>query len=139
MAATAVSGQYAKLVTNYNSTNTTAAAINWTLNIDPKAKDISNFRDGRLRAKTLQDATWTATVVHDAGAAEYLTANGGLIDGQIITAYFYVGNSSTNTNYAFTVPSMITATSPKNDGPEGVVMYEIQGGLHNGTVTYPTI
>lgn len=140
MAATTLAGQFAKLVTNFNSTNTTVAAINWTLTIDPKVTaGVSNFRDGRLRAKTLQDATWSATVVHDTGAAEYLAANGGLIDGQVITAYFYVGNSSSNANYAFTVPSMITMITPKNEGVENVVMYEVQGGMHNGTVTYPVI
>jgi hypothetical protein len=139
MALTPIAGQFGKLVTQFNSTNTTAAAINWNLTVDPKAKDVSNFRDGRFRAKTLQDATWSATIVHDSAAAEYLAANGGLVDGQIVTAYLYVGNSSSNANYAFTVPSMITSVGPKNEGVEGVIMYEVQGALHNGTVTYPVV
>jgi hypothetical protein len=138
MALTPVTGQQALLKVNVSNTNATLAAINWTLEIDPKAKDVSNFRDGRFRAKTLQDATLTTTVVHDAAAAEYLAANGGLIDGATGTAYCFASNS-TNTNAAYIVPFMITKHSPKNDGPEGIVMVEIQAMLHNGTVTYPTV
>lgn len=138
--ATPVTGDKAKIVTQFNNTNTTLAAINWTLEIDPKAKDYSNFRDGRVRVKTLQDATVTCTVIHDTAAAEYLAANGGLVDGQVLTIYCFMANANTqNTNYAFIVPSVITKVSPKNDGPEGVVEVEIQAMLHNGTVTYPVV
>jgi hypothetical protein len=136
MPLTPVTGQYAKIKTLVGNTNTELAAINWTLEIDPKAKDVSNFRDGRFRVKTLQDATVTCTVVHDTAAAEYLAASGGLIDGQVLTVYCFMANN-TNTNTAFIVPAMITKVSPKNDGPEGVVMTEVQASLHNGTVTYP--
>jgi len=139
MAFNSTAGQQAKLVVNFNGTNTVLAAINWTLNIDPKAKDVSNFRDGRFRKKTLQDATVTATVIHDADASEYLTANGGLVDGQVVTMYCFVGNSSSNTNYAYIVPSMITNVTPKNGGAEDVVQLDITTSLHNGTVTYPVV
>lgn len=138
MALTALAGQYAKIRVVAGNTNTELAAVNWTLNIDPKAKDVSNFRDGRLRAKTLQDATVTCTVVHDTSAAQYLAANGALIDGQVLTVYCYTGNS-TNTNYAFTVPAMITSVVPKNGGVEDVAMMDITASLHNGTVTYPVV
>lgn len=135
---TPVTGQQAPLKVNVANTNATLASINWTLEIDAKVKDISNFRDGRQRAKTLQDATLTTTVVHDASAAEYLSANGGLVDGVTGTAYCFQSNS-TNTNAAYIVPFIITSVSPKNDGPEGIVMTEIKASLHNGTVTYPTV
>lgn len=138
MATTPVIGQNAKIRTIVGNTNTELAAVNWTLEIDPKAKDFSNFKDGRMRVKTLQDATVTCTVVHDTAAAEYLAANGGLIDGQALTVYCFMGNN-TNTNAAFIVPSIITKVSPKNDGPEGLVMVEVQASLHNGTVTYPVV
>ena len=138
MPASALAGQYAKIRTVVGNSNTELAAVNWNLNVDPKAKDISNFRDGRLRAKTLQDATVTCTVVHDTSAAAYLAANGSLIDGQVMTVYCYTGNS-TNSNYAFIVPAMITAVNPKNGGVEDVVMIDITAALHNGTVTYPQV
>ncbi len=130
-------GKTAIIKTAFNSTNTTLAAINWTLAIDPKAKDVSNFRDGRFRVKTLQDATLSFTVVHDSTAPEYLVSGGALIDGQIIQGICFP-SSNTNTSTAFLVPAMVTSVSVKNDSPEGAVMYDVTASLHNGTVTYPT-
>ncbi len=130
-------GKTAKIITVFNNTNTTLAAINWTLNIDAKAKDVSNFRDGRFRVKTLQDSTLNFTIVHDSTAPEYLTANGGLIDGQVISAQCFT-SSNTNTSTAFIVPCMVQTVGPKNEGPEGVVMYDVTAAQHNGTITYPT-
>jgi hypothetical protein len=135
MAFTPVAGQTAIIRTVVGNTNTSLAAINWTLTIDSKAKDVSNFRDGRFRVKTLQDSTLNFTVVHDAGAPEYLSANGSLIDGQVMTAYCYT-NAAVNT--AFTVPCIVMTVGPKNEGVEGVVMYDVTAAQHNGTITYPT-
>ena len=137
MAFTPVAGPNAKIVTVFNATNTTQAAINWNLNIDAKAKDVSNFRDGRFRVKTLQDATLTFTLVHDGGSPEYLTSGGALIDGQIISAQCFT-NANANTAYAFIVPCIVTSVGPKNEGVEGVVMYDVTAMQHNGTITYPT-
>ena len=134
MAFTPTAGPNAVIKTNFNNANTTLAAINWSLPIDAKLKDVSNFRDGRFRVKTLQDSTLSFTVVHDASAPEYLTANGGLVDGQAITAYCFTAN---NANAAFTVPCMVSTVGPKNEGPEGVVMYDVTAAQHNGTITYP--
>ena len=126
-----IKGQTAVIRTVVGNTNTNLAAINWTLNIDGKLKDVSNFRDGRFRAKTLQDATVSFTVVHDGSAAAYLAANGSLIDGQAMSIYCY-----TNTAAYFTVPAMVSTVSPKNEGVEGVVMIDVTAVMHNGTVTY---
>ena len=68
MAFTPVAGSNAKIVFVTNGSNSNWAAINWSLGIDPKAKDVSNFRDGRFRCKTLTDTTLTFTVIHDAAA-----------------------------------------------------------------------
>ncbi len=130
-------GPGAKIITVFNNTNTTAAAINWTLAIDPKPKDVSNFRDGRFRLKTLQDATLSFTVVHDSSAPEYLASGGALVDGQVIVAQCFT-SSNTNTATAFIVPCMVTSVSAKNEGVEGVVMYDVTAMLHNGAITYPT-
>lgn len=136
--ATPLAGQLAKIKVNYNGNTSILAATNWSLEIDPKAKDVSNFRDGRFRAPTGQDATVTATIVHDTSAAAYLAANGGLVDGQIVTFYCFMSNN-TNTNCAYIVPSIITKLNPKAAGFEDVVMLEVTGMLHNGTVTYPVV
>ncbi len=135
MAYTPIAGSNAKIIISANNSNANTAAINWTLNIDAKAKDVSNFRDGRFRVKTLQDSTLSFTVVHDAGAPEYLAANGLMIDGQVITAYCYTG---ANSNQAYTVPAIITSVGPKNEGVEGVVMHDVTAMQHNGTIGYPT-
>lgn len=132
---TPIAGSVAKIITNTNSTNSTLPAINWTLDIDPKAKDVSNFRDGRFRVATLQDSTLTFTVVHDASAPEYLASGGLLVDGRVITAYCYTG---ANSNQAYTVPAIITSVGVKNEGVEGVVMHDVTAMQHNGTITYPT-
>jgi hypothetical protein len=132
MPLTPVTGQTAVIRTVVGNSNTSLAAINWTLNIDAKAKDVSNSRDGRFRVKTLQDSTVSCTVVHDGSTAAYLAANGSLIDGQVMTIYCY-----TNTNAYFTVPAIITNVNPKSEGVEGVVMIDIQAAQHNGTITYP--
>ena len=129
-------GKTAIIKTIVGNTTTTLAAINWTLNIDSKAKDVSNFRDGRFRVKTLQDSTLNFTVVHDSSAPEYLSANGTLVDGQALTAQCYP-SANTNANTAFVVPAIVLTVGPKNEGPEGVVMYDVSCAQHNGTITYP--
>lgn len=135
MAFTPIAGSTAIIKTIQGNTNTTLAAINWSLPIDGKLKDVSNFRDGRFRVKTLQDSTLTFTVVHDAGAPEYLAANGQLVDGQVLSVQCYTG---TNSNAYFAVPCMVSTVGPKNEGVEGVVMYDVTALQHNGTITYPT-
>ena len=132
MAFTPVSGSVAILKGGTNS-NTTFAAINWSGNIDGKLKDVSNFRDGRFRLKTLQDSTWSFTVVHDSGAAEYLSANGNIVDGSVMTLKAYTDNTN-----SFQVPVMIATVGPKNEGPEGTVMVDVTAMQHNGVVTYPS-
>lgn len=129
-------GKTAIIKTVSGNTTTTHPAINWTLKIDSKAKDVSNFRDGRFRTKTLQDSTLEFTVVHDSAAPSYLAANGTLVDGQAITAQCFP-SSNTNTNTAFIVPAIVLTVGPKNEGPEGVVMYDVTCAQHNGTITYP--
>ncbi len=137
MSFTPTAGPNAKIITVFNNTNTTLAAINWTLSIDAKAKDVSNFRDGRFRVKTLQDSTLNFTLVHDSASPENLAANGGLIDGQIISAQCFT-SANTNTATAYIVPCIVMTVGPKNEGPEGVVMFDVTAAQHNGTITYPT-
>ncbi len=136
MAFTPLVGKLAKIKTNSGGNTVELAAVNWTLEIDPKLKEGTNFRDGRFRAATMQDATVTATVVHDTAAAAYLAASGGLIDGAAITFYCFMANN-TNTNTAYIVPAMISKLTPKASGVEDLVQIEVQAQLHNGTVTYP--
>lgn len=132
---TPVAGSTAIIKLTQGNTNTVLPAINWNLPIDGKLKDVSNFRDGRFRCKTLQDSTLTFTVVHDAGAPEYLSGNGQLVDGQVINAQCFTGS---NSNAYFNVPCMVSTVGPKNEGVEGVVMYDVTALQHNGTVGYPT-
>ena len=129
-----VAGSTAILKLTQGNTNTVLPAINWSLPIDGKLKDVSNFRDGRFRCKTMQDSTLTFTVVHDAATPEYLASGGQLVDGQVLVAQCFMGS---NTNAYFLVPCMVSTVGPKNEGVEGVVMYDVTALQHNGAITYP--
>jgi hypothetical protein len=110
----------------------TIPGINWTLGIDPKIKDVSNFRDGRITAATLQDADLSFTVVWDQDAEPTATSGPNLRDGAVITAQLYTSSSA-----YFSVTAQVSHVEPALSGMEDVLMYSVQAKL-NGSVTYPT-
>lgn len=134
MATTPTAGPVAIIKTKGGSESSAATkpAINWKLDIDPKAKDYSNFKDGRTRVKTLQDAILTFTLVYDNAANPFLSANGGLTDGSTILADCY-----TDATNFFALSACITKVSPGISGMEDVLMADVEASLI-GVVTYPT-
>jgi hypothetical protein len=106
--------------------------INWKIDIDPKLKDVSNFKSGRFRAPTLGDCTFSTTLVYDTSTNPFLDANGGLKAGAVITADCYVDA----TNF-FEVPLMISKVGAEVSALEDVTMCAIEAQLHDGTVAYP--
>jgi hypothetical protein len=131
---TPVNGSLAAIKVIVASTPVTIPAINWKLDIDAKLKDVSNFRDGRFRKRTLQDATLTFTLVWDSSAEPNLSANGAFVDGTAFVANCYVDEAASK---FFAVPAVVSTVGPANEGVEGVIMYEVTA-LLSGAVTYPT-
>ena len=129
-----VSGALAKATVDVGGSPVVFPSINWKLDIDPKLKDVSNFRDGRFRKKTLQDATLTLTLVWDSAAQPNAAANGGIVDGAAISVKCYVDESATK---FFLVPGVIGSIGAANAGPEDVIMLDITVNLSGGVVTYP--
>lgn len=125
---TPVAGGTAKVTVG----STDIPAINWSLAIDGKVKDVSNFRDGRSKVGTLTDATLSATVVWD--SADLPTASGAanLRASVSVAIKCYVDAVK-----YFTATYVISTIGPKNEGPEGVMMMDFTAGL-SGTLTYPT-
>ena len=111
--------------------------INWKLNIDPKVVDKSNFRDGRIRNKTMQDADGTLTLVYDQNDSPFKTTGGNVLDGLSGTAKFFV-----DATHYFSCPFIIAGVGVENPGMEDDLMLDItinlsSDGTHS-TVTYPT-
>lgn len=140
MAFTPTVGQVAvvKLTTGSGGgTDWVGAGVNWKLNIDPKTVDKSNFRDGRIRNKTLQDADLSLTLVYDQGDSPFKLTTGNLLDGLISTAKCFV-----DATHYFVVPGIVSSVGVENPGMEDDLMLDIGIQLSNNgtisTVTYPT-
>lgn len=135
MAFTPVAGSTAKIKVSMTegTANTTLPGVNWKLNYDPKLKDVSNFRDGRFRAATLEDATIDVTLVFDAADPYTKAAVTGLRGGVAGSAeLFHDGTKK------WVVPIKVGTIGETNEGVEGVVMVDVQLLQHNGAVIYPS-
>jgi hypothetical protein len=104
-------------------------AVNWSLNHDPKAEDTSNFKAGRAREATLDDATVTFTLLQE-DASPYGTAT--VFAGAYGTVNCYRTNSQAK--YAI-VPGMLTSVAWDNQGVETTLKANITLSLH-GTVDW---
>lgn len=136
MSFTPTSGQYAAAQFTPVNTAITVPGINWDLKVKANPKDVSNFRDGRKRAATLNDYTLTLTLVWDSGANPLLAANGGVTQGATMNVTLFTDQAQTNTK-AWTGPVIISEINPKNAGVEDVVMMDVTADA-NGTLTEPS-
>jgi len=135
MAFTPTAGQFAVLkITPSGGAQSTQPAINWKIGHDGKLKDVSNFRDGRVQAKTLPISTLAATLVWDSAANPTLAANGQIQPGQNIVANCYTDPATTKP-IVFT--GMIATVNPGNEGVEGVVMIDFTATESGGALAYP--
>jgi hypothetical protein len=118
------------------NTNITVPGINWNLDHDAKAHDVSNFRDGRRRTGTLPDYTLTLTLVWDSAANPLLPANGGVALGSLLNVTLYT-EATNNNEKAWFGPVIVSKLGPKNEGVEGVVMMDVTCDA-NGTLVPPS-
>lgn len=109
--------------------------MNWKFDMDGKTKDVSNFRDGRVRVGTLGDSTITMQIPHDQAAPSYLAGSASgysLTLGATGTANLYV--SATN---FYSVGVIVAKIGDNNEGVEGVVLRDVTFE-QSGTLTNPT-
>lgn len=116
-------------VASTNITGTPAlAGMNWNIDVDPKAKDVSNFLTGRLRIGTLLDATLTFQLVWDV-ATPPVTQSGsstpvGFYAGAYITVYCFTSVSPTP-KY-FTVTGIVNKVTPSLASIEDALLYNVE-------------
>lgn len=107
---------------------TTLAGMNWTIDVDPRPKDVSNFVTGRERVPTLLDATLTFQLVWDT-ASPPVSGGGtptGLWAGQYITVYAFVDKVN---NKSFTFTGLISKVTPSIASIEDAMLYNVEVSL----------
>ncbi len=127
---TAGKNAVAKLTLGGNS-EVTAPGINWKFDGDAKLFDVSNFRDGREVAPTLDDATISLTLIWDGGEQPTKATSSDIRLGVRGTVKCY-----TDATHFFGVTGVVSTLSPHNDGVESVVMLDVTFRL-SGSITYP--
>lgn len=107
---------------------TTLAGTNWSLDVDPHPKDVSNFNTGRLRIATLLDATLTFQLVWDttAPAVHGGASPTGMFAGNYITVYCFVDKSG---NSYFTVTGIISKITPNIASIEDAMLLDVEVSL----------
>jgi hypothetical protein len=108
------------------------AGMNWTLDVDPHPKDVSNFATGRMRIGTLLDATLTFQLVWDTTAQAAtstlpLTGTGSLWAGNYVTVYCFTSVASP-TRY-FTIQGIISKVTPSIASIEDAMLYNVEVSL----------
>lgn len=110
----------------------TVPGINWKFNFDPKLKDVSNFRDGRVKAGTLPDGNVSVRLVYDKSKPPTAAGGYNLRPGATGSAKLYVDD----TNF-WTVPYVVGPIGPENPGVEDVVYQDVTLEYSNGDIVYP--
>jgi hypothetical protein len=125
-----VKGKFCQVTASASATE--YAAMNWTLNLDGKVVDYSNFKDGRVRVATLDDATVSFQVPYnEEDKPEDNPYN--LKVGNAFALRLYVNSSQT---VYYNVPVVIETVGVSVAGPEDIAKLDVTAGLH-GSVTYP--
>lgn len=135
MSFTPVKGKFAYVTDNTSPTPNIYPGVNWTLNLDPKLEDCSNFRDGRQRDDTLADSDVTMTLIFDQDKPPDKAGSGALNlrGGALVTLKLYVDNAQT---LFYQIPCKVGQVTPKNEGVEKVLKYDVKFHQH-GAITYP--
>lgn len=107
---------------------TNLAGMNWTIDVDPRAKDVSNFVTGRERVPTLLDATLTFQLVWDTATPPVSGGSTptGFWAGQYITVYAFVDKVN---NKSFTFTGLITKVTPSIASIEDAMLYNVEVSL----------
>ncbi len=110
---------------------TTVPGINWKLNIDGKLANVSNFRDGRWNAETLDDVDLSFSVVWDAAAPPSDTNLLDLRPGITVAAKCF-----TDSTHFFLLNAIVGTVEPGIDSMESVIMYPVTAKIQ-GSITWP--
>jgi hypothetical protein len=134
VALTPVRGKFCKIVDDAGTPNT-YAGVNWTLDIDGNAVDVSNFRDGRRCDTTLDNVKVTFDLVYDETTVDAPdnAATLNIRPGEDITLKFYVNAAQ---GKFFSLPTRITKVTPKVENLQDVLKYAVEG-MQNGTLVWP--
>jgi hypothetical protein len=132
VAFTPVKGKFCQVTDNAGTPNV-YPGVNWTLGIDPKLADTSNFRDGRKTDETLTDADISFTLVYDEDKPPDKSSGMNLIAGQAVTLKLFVNNEQT---VFYQIPVRLGPISLKNEGVEKIMMYDVKA-KQNGPIVYP--
>lgn len=118
--------------------------MNWSLDVDPRPKDVSNFATGRLRIATLLDATLTFQLVWDTASqpvsqtpqSSSTATLSGFYAGAYVTIYCFTSVASP-TKY-FIVQGMISKVTPAIASIEDAMLYNVEVSLSatSGSVTF---
>lgn len=110
------------------------AGMNWTIDIDPRPKDVSNFVTGREKIPTLLDATLTFQLVWDttSQAVSGGTTPTGLYPGSYVVVYAFVDKAGSK---YFTFNGLISKVTPSIASIEDALLYNVEVSLSQ---TVPT-
>lgn len=130
------------------------AGMNWTIDVDPRPKDVSNFVTGREKVPTLLDATLTFQLVWDLANAPVSGAPatsypGNYWAGNYVTVYAFVDKAG---GKYFKFVGLISKVTPSIASIEDAMLYNVEVSLSQsvptagnpfsltslGSLTYPT-
>jgi dienelactone hydrolase len=122
--ATVATGTNARVDAGTTQLNNTS----WSLTRDPKLKDVSNTKNGRLRVKTLGDFSGSVKGFFD----EDDKYTDEITEGASVTLKLYV-----DTTHFWTVPAMIGTITDNSNGVEDAFDYTFEFVQSGGGVTPP--
>lgn len=104
---------------------TALAGMNWTLDVDPRPKDVSNFVTGRERVPTLLDATLTFQLVWDTASPPVSGGSTptGMWAGAYVTVYCFVDKVG---GKKFTFTGLISKITPSIASIEDAMLYNVE-------------
>lgn len=122
------------VVSSSNTGTPALAGMNWTIDVDPRPKDVSNFATGRERVPTLLDATLTFQLVWDTASPPVSGGSNptGFWAGSYITVYAFVDKSG---GKYFTFTGLISKVTPSIASIEDAMLYNVEVSLSQSPPT----
>lgn len=122
---TIASGHLARVDAGSTQLNNT----NWSLKRDPKLKDVSNTKNGRVSIKTL--GLYSGTIKGNFDPADSYTNT--ISEGGAVILKLYV-----DATHFWTVPAVIGAIDDNSNGVEDAFDYSFEFTQSGGAITPPT-
>lgn len=118
------------VVSSSNTGTPAYPGMNWTIDADPRPKDVSNFATGREKVPTLLDATLTFQLVWDTTAGSAPISGGvnptGFWAGNYVTVYAFVDKAG---GKYFTFTGLISKVTPSIASIEDAMLLNIEVSL----------